>query len=74
MTRTERLLRLAVLRGDRAAVAIIEGAPWEECPHHAQSDPHRSYGWVCEFGCGAFIADAPNRWTEAELRAAWGDR
>lgn len=43
MTRTERLLRLAKLRGDRLAIILLETRRSRE-------------------------------WTEAELRAAWGDR
>ena len=54
MTRTERLLRLARLRGDRAAELIMSREPRK--PDTCPPVPH----W--------------HKWTEAELRAAWGDR
>ena len=64
MTRTERLLRLAQLRGDRAAVAILMGhiVGGKALPiYHATKAGER---WQRE----------QHAWTEAELRAAWGDR
>lgn len=70
MTRTERLLRLARLRGDRAAELIL-------CRDNDQQD-----GWCVVHDGGVFDGDGnqcsvhrDNRaWTETELRAAWGDR
>jgi len=68
MTRTERLLRLARLRGDRLAIATLHRQWIKEHPDYDHSrdhqlgtppDVHRP-GDGCE--------------TEAELRAAWGDR
>jgi len=64
MTRTERLLRLARLRGDRAAVAILEARK-----------PLSYHDSVC--GCGSKHGDGyvrVSRPTETELRALWGDR
>ena len=64
MTRTDRLLRLAKLRGDRAAVAILMG--------------HIVGGKALPIYQATKVAERfeANRidWTEAELRAAWGDR
>ena len=54
-SRQDRILRLAKLRGDRAAVAIIEAKPSDI------SNDRR-------------IRAVLSGWTEAELRAAWGDR
>lgn len=63
MTRTERLLRLAKLRGDRAAELIIGPA----IP---------TSGVIMCVRCNEPARDCRHspRWTEAELRAAWGDR
>ena len=61
MTRTDRILRLARLRGDRLAVAVTEHDRTyvrEPADHYVFSAPIARY----------------RRWTEAELRAAWGDR
>jgi hypothetical protein len=65
MTRTERIRRLAQLRGDKAALAIMEGQTLarslrrslESADRDVIDYTYRQYGW-----------------TESELRAAWGDR
>jgi hypothetical protein len=61
MTRTERLLRIARLREDRLAIAVLEsGIVADERERDRQSRMRRVSGLTGE--------------TEAELRAAWGDR
>ena len=60
MTRTERLLRLARLRGDRLAIATLETARTMAIV--------RSDDWTLT------KAEWIAKWSEAELRAAWGDR
>ena len=66
MTRTERLLRLARQRGDRAAELILIGDP-------AWCNRHRC--WEDVDGVSATVhRRSRTQWTEAELRAAWGDR
>ena len=67
MTRTERLLRLARLRGDRAAELIL--TPVHK---HYFTWIHRVGGLWAECLCGE--RQLMESWTEAELRAAWGDR
>lgn len=71
MTRTERLLRLARLRGDRAAELIVEGATEATC------QGCHSCGWGDTFPCPSqtlvwWATTGLHRWTEAELREAWG--
>ena len=63
MNRTERLLRLARLRGDRAAVAIIETRREPQCADCAEG-PHALMGRTHPYQPA----------TESELRALWGDR
>ena len=62
MTRTERLLRLARQRGDRAAELILR--------HPVQVDNRLTRIPPCR--CDEYTPTL--KWTEAELRAAWGDR
>lgn len=57
MTRTERLLRLARLRGDRLAVATLE--------------THMAYRALRTATLRAAVVLRQD-WTEAELREAWG--
>ena len=68
MTRSERILRLARLRGDRAAELIIYAGTCDHCmePGDYVYGMHR----LCERHWRQFRQP----WTEAELRAAWGDR
>ena len=66
MTRTERLLRLARERGDLAAVAILE-TRLQYFARVAMNDRRISLVLAVKF--------FPNLgWSEAEMRAAWGDR
>lgn len=63
MTRTERLLRLARLRGDRAAELILTHV------HRWLWRPDDVGLWAsCRCGERQLMA----AWTEAELREAWG--
>lgn len=72
MTRTERLLRLAKLRGDRAAAVILDARlrkpvrMWMQ--HHALTP--FSGSWMTPYKWDQLAA----RETESELRALWGDR
>jgi hypothetical protein len=58
MTRRDRIIRLAKLRGDKAALAIAEG------PKEAWEDSYKRHAHELR------LAQA----TESELRAMWGDR
>ena len=67
MERLNRILRLARLRDDKAAIAIIEGRMWHyrmQMLYPPRILPKSSYVGSDDFA----------RWTESELRAAWGDR
>jgi hypothetical protein len=65
MERLQRLLRLARLRGDRVAIAILEtrlyGVKWT---------PKGIYETTLTIGTETYRWRST--WTEAELREAWG--
>jgi len=66
VTRTERLLRLARLRGDRLAIATLEGKP----KPRRLSPGKESEDFLTELYARNRVASE----SEVELRTAWGDR
>ena len=74
MTRTERLLRLARLRGDRLAIATLEGPCARSRSHVVGAFATASTVIVTALTTGTVRCSAVATEAEAELRAAWGDR
>lgn len=66
MNRSERIIRLAKLRGDKAALSIL-GVSEREAIHARSLIAIDKYVRTKEFALR-------HPWTESELRSAWGDR
>jgi hypothetical protein len=72
MERRDRIIRLAKLRGDRAALAIMEAKPRQRDATWTQRHALTPFSgsWMTPFKWDQLVAAE----TESELRAMWGDR